>query len=31
LARVRQADFEFKEEIDTGTGISIIEALAEQA
>jgi hypothetical protein len=29
-ALLRQADFEFKEEIDTGTGISIIEALAEQ-
>jgi O-methyltransferase domain len=27
---LRQADFEFKKEIDTGTGISIIEALAGQ-
>jgi len=27
---LRQADFEFKEEIDTGTGISIIETLARQ-
>jgi hypothetical protein len=29
-ALLRQADFEFKKEIDTGTGISIIEALAGQ-
>jgi O-methyltransferase domain len=29
-ALLRQADFEFKEEIDTGTGISIIETLARQ-
>jgi hypothetical protein len=29
-ALLRRADFEFKEEIDTGTGISIIEALARQ-
>ena len=29
-ALLRQADFEFKEEIDTGTGISIIKALARQ-